>query len=1079
MKGVFIMDQKKNDQDIVNFLHVLQNKYDGLQYHNVGIIQSVDRNGNVTNQKYFCNLLTTWIFVRLASAIVSYHGTNNMYYTGTVYIGSNDDNQTHTYDQTQLFNKINMEPTVVSRDDSSTVGRDHSVTGIYRYDSANGIASQLIKSLQVYFDYNYSGFDSPVAIRELGLSTTRSNYSGTMLTLSDVYDMDGNKSEIIKNPNERLYIQYYLNSILEKRTIDRLWNKGVYYLSQPAATCVPPCGNGNGDDDYFSQRTYLITRDDLYNNGLNVFRMCFDSDKYSMNDDNTIGTYTNTKVDITFDTNNQHNCTELLVGSSNETGSNYTYNPSFSHLRQLGYFRIFYKRLQRETPEEIEAYNIWTNYYDSKYFEDVLNISYNSFYGHGLLPFAQFDCQQMKYFSYDDLDYTQNQAFINSPQRNYSKLWTKTPTWFVANGQTYYIYAYPDCEEITVTGLNNIGVTYVTDNYLDLSSYQQLEDNANIPLALQNKRYFIRKDTTALSPIIQENKRFQLSIDHTYVDYDYTIKSNFTVLHTSDEYGWVLTNADIIFPEHMNDSGSYVEKLLHKLEELWVAKLSMTEAEHANGAWTTFHNHVHKYYDGKYIVLLMVDTTATAGMHFYNSSNAHSTKGKCNCLVRLDMSKTTIDEIVNSATICWWDNYTSTHNELTNDHTICIGDYDESSHYRMIADTTNGRNTLICDIDTMEDFYIDNSYNPHFIYGTTYIGYWDSATSTHLTIYDLETKSVVQEYDLPDLDQYTYGDFIGLHNMIYIKTIPSGGDPSFLMVLNTDDRTYARYTPPTNFVTGYSVFEKWNTTCHSSSYANLGKFALLTPNSNSPSGPASTVIENLLLTNSIYHMAKFELSQTMKCWHDSHAFIHYIKDTHQNNDFIVYYDSMTLNYQYGTSSNSKTGSVTCILTRNNPLNVIYLYNQFNSIDKKPSGLIGYGENRYNTLYHIEVRWIDSSYFVALQSPQYTTIVDIGEIIHKGNGLQLQEFYAIGHFPIGTSNDYSTIRSNSGVDPFVAYKNGYVYRNNNIIRWIPIEQLRHYYVKGTTITISSFNNPFKISNLGCSLSLTNRMDLYPE
>ena len=124
--------------------------------HNLYLLQTTDRDGNVTGEAYGMNLMTNWGFKNIYTSTTSYE-TNCK-----IYIGNGTD-------EPVLTNNALYSPII-------TTGSTNVDTAVdiypFQYDSSTGIITGIQRIYQGYFDYNISGITENFDITEIGYGTS-------------------------------------------------------------------------------------------------------------------------------------------------------------------------------------------------------------------------------------------------------------------------------------------------------------------------------------------------------------------------------------------------------------------------------------------------------------------------------------------------------------------------------------------------------------------------------------------------------------------------------------------------------------------------------------------------------------------------------------------------------------------------------------------------------------------------------------------------------------------------------------------------------------------------------------------
>ena len=152
-----------------------------------------------------------------------------------------------------------------------------------------------------------------------------------------------------------------------------------------------------------------------------------------------------------------------------------------------------------------------------------------------MLPCTQFDISELNLYNYITKDWDVSIPYINRPDRIYDESWTYlyTNLWVTYNGtaKTIYVFVnrYPHDSNgkpiPRITGFNNSGmVLAATDEYWDLSTYEEIPNLNSVPSELQQKRYYVVVDGTVaiLKPIMSQSDWQMHMINPTNMPYELT-----------------------------------------------------------------------------------------------------------------------------------------------------------------------------------------------------------------------------------------------------------------------------------------------------------------------------------------------------------------------------------------------------------------------------------------------------------------------------------------------------------------------------------------------------------------------------
>ena len=202
-----------------------------LGCHNIYLLETTDREGNVTKRAFALNV-TTWkyfLYYFTPSGTPGYPSWGYPYIR-SMFIGSSDVDPTTS--DTTLNAPITSSSASITSDDRTRIE-----SSTFTWDSTTGLLKANAWVITGYFDYVMSGISDTIHIREIGLSTETSDGINKLATHALVYDSEGNKSEITKDVNEKLTISAYITIYHKPGYIEEnMWtNEGYAFAINPWA----------------------------------------------------------------------------------------------------------------------------------------------------------------------------------------------------------------------------------------------------------------------------------------------------------------------------------------------------------------------------------------------------------------------------------------------------------------------------------------------------------------------------------------------------------------------------------------------------------------------------------------------------------------------------------------------------------------------------------------------------------------------------------------------------------------------------------------------------------------------------
>ena len=457
------MDKNKQFQQIQNFNSNMKDKHPGVS--NIYIFESVDENGNVTDTKYGMNLLTNKGFNDIYKA----HNTFALSSSVKLYVGSGVSNfdKTTSSIETPLFGGLAAT--------NSNVNKDYAYPIIFsRGEQSNtGIITLISRFGIVYYDYNIANYDTDTLIAEYGIGTG----INSLWTHSHIYNDRGEKSQITKKKNERLYIYIYMCMSLYEHVIMNGWSNNIFmaitsnqimYQSMfESSLYTYKRNNILVDRSSGKQHTYndVLTEDDIRNGIDSIIR----------------NTTTMNGFTLWSQEGNDHGYIDGFVYKAPGT---IVINPEY--LPQKETFTI----------TDFKSDNILT----PTGFSDRIGktVTSSSLYNKNIYPtFTSMSDVTVNTFNYHTGDWDNPCPFVNTDDVSYTNAGLETnyglPIYYFSNNEIQTAYLYQN-----ITPTNDIlsinqgfAFMFACDKYWDQSTWINITDFNNIPQNARNCRYWI------------------------------------------------------------------------------------------------------------------------------------------------------------------------------------------------------------------------------------------------------------------------------------------------------------------------------------------------------------------------------------------------------------------------------------------------------------------------------------------------------------------------------------------------------------------------------------------------------------
>ena len=480
-------------QRALEFAKRFNTKHDTAAISNLYVMQTVDRDGNITGEYYGRNVMTDY-------AMTQYF-TNAGSWPTNLYIG----NGAGTFDHTT--NEL-LSPIVTSAATVTSSTRAYNYP-LY-YDAIGGNITCVCKYLECYFDYNVSGIEGPVDISEYGIGTSVT----ALWTHSWVYNSLGDKSTIRKNLNERLLITVYFCMTYNESLITTAWSNQRYIVI-------------TNMERFFHRSTVSMDSTSCW-----TYRR--DSSTQRTLSTQTLSAVENNVVSI------YSTMGEFLIDTTNANAN--VYIDGFISWSGIGMSMI--DRVYNATAIPFDT----TTKPQNDYFISDKCFSYNfGYYGYGLkFSFADitnsytlnfrtglYECAD-SFDTYADKWYSNDQSF---------ELSWKHRLYFTNNNAIEELYVYrnmtPDDPIIKVSGPATI---YATDQYWNTSSFQLITDKNNIPVSLQSKKYWLTPSSDTKITVERGNKGLWYTSSQTLPTVGYTPRLGFYHTLSNPGYWYMIGN---------------------------------------------------------------------------------------------------------------------------------------------------------------------------------------------------------------------------------------------------------------------------------------------------------------------------------------------------------------------------------------------------------------------------------------------------------------------------------------------------------------------------------------------------------
>lgn len=455
------------------------------RYRNMYELKTVDMDGNVVDTQYALNLMTDYGF----QGAYKYHEQDRWTESTARRIWIGDSTEYPKYDNKSLYSPItNSEPQGVT----SNYNLDH-CEGM-RYNKTDKICSMTRKGSNCYYDYNIldttgNTITEDKYIREIGVGQDKNS----LVMHAKVYNEAGEASAIIKRPNQRLYITSYYTTTMDPKIIQDNYDNGIYTVIDMCLVTKQTAAEGyyiNPYIGYTSNHTGVKLTSPILDS---IFYGRYGSSSGEQNH------YDETNHTIEWSHTNKGGgliegqyqyVSEAICSASDE----YHWNANESYICQN--HALSYYFINNEGPETIET-TLFTNQRTNGLLSDNFGRWYTGQSVYGRIPTLDYDMQSSYMYNHETKKWDIQDQIVNNSEPHLYDYWigrhivVKMYITFMDRHQNVYVFVNPFTNR-PITSFDNSGFTlYATDTYWDSDSWQIISNLGNIPEELGTKRYYI------------------------------------------------------------------------------------------------------------------------------------------------------------------------------------------------------------------------------------------------------------------------------------------------------------------------------------------------------------------------------------------------------------------------------------------------------------------------------------------------------------------------------------------------------------------------------------------------------------
>lgn len=471
------MDQNK----ILSFYHNNPEMFkDGM--HNLYLLQSVDKDGNVTEEKYGINVMTDLGFQ-------AYYSVRD--YESSVYCFLGDgDGEPSTSDATLFHQTI------------TTVGtwnNDERYECPMLYNKDTGIISGMLFYGKFWWDYNLTGIETDVPVTEIVLTTQNKTPVVDALVHTKIFDIDGNPSTITKKPNQKLYISIFWVANVHEDIINKKYSEQQFLMLDPRCFIAYKCNRHDTNNTFLN---YYQSRKEAYN----LMRFRDKGSVYSLymtTDESDVRKMSFTANSEIF--TEKRDFIDMTIATMRNVAKNYDYSYSglnYHHWVCDNIPFIMFKMDKMKTSETLESDCVYTNSFTSAYLTNTFGLNFDTNSRQGELPVTDFKITDLKMYNRITHAWDVEVPYVDGEGVEFSNSFIVYMTFNMnLEGVDRELRVWTNSDtSVDILSFNDPGmVMYATDKYWDTDTYVKIDNISDIEPELRNKRYYVTTTKTVSS----------------------------------------------------------------------------------------------------------------------------------------------------------------------------------------------------------------------------------------------------------------------------------------------------------------------------------------------------------------------------------------------------------------------------------------------------------------------------------------------------------------------------------------------------------------------------------------------------
>ena len=493
----------------MQFAQNFTRKHGKASISNLYVIQRIDLDGNVVDEKYGMNLMTDY-------GLTTFFSNSLPAFPKNLYVGQGGGG-TISFDTTTntLITPLTTTPATNS---NTTIYYNFPMY----YDNTTGMVTTVCQYLECYLDYNFDDWYQDVSIYEYGIGTA----NDALWTHSWVYDNFGGLGMVTKKPNERLVFTVYLCMSYRTNLINTEWNNGKYVVITSPQRFF---GNHMREDNLQTYKRYSV----YYSRGKSNQQTAFDDTSKSVSIISNLSEMT------------------IIAGETADTG----YVDGFRNISPgfVSFERAFMNPIcnfdvvmkpDKDTAEKPEGFS-------------------DTFGKANFLPFTQVTMSNSYTYNPSTQLYDLPDTFLNDPNRWYdenSMEHDAAITMYYSYHDTatpVYVYINMKTDDPILKIEGNLLTVYATNEYWDRSKWVFINDLSNVPntceildgqgnpLNPRCMKYWITSSNLEDLKPVRASQKFTYTDangDFTFHHYFSTVPKGFYDAISSKQYQWFMVN---------------------------------------------------------------------------------------------------------------------------------------------------------------------------------------------------------------------------------------------------------------------------------------------------------------------------------------------------------------------------------------------------------------------------------------------------------------------------------------------------------------------------------------------------------